>query len=141
MSKSLSELLKKADELKSRLAGLRPLNDGEVKRLREDFMIENTYNTNAIEGNKLTLRETALILQEGMTIAGKPIKDHLEAIGHRDAFDYMISIADMNEPLSERRIKEIHSLVLMNDRVTKVYTETYLWLYQARRTCRHSLIL
>ena len=105
----------KVDELKNKLAGLRPLDATAMNRLREDFMIENTYNTNAIEGNKLTLRETALVLQEGMTIAGKPIKDHLEAIGHRDAFEYMISIANDKEPLTEQRIKKMHSLVLMND--------------------------
>ena len=78
----------KIDQLKGKLASLRPLNDTELKRLREEFMIENTYNSNAIEGNTLTLRETALILQEGVTIAQKPIKEHLEAIGHKDAFEY-----------------------------------------------------
>ena len=103
------------DALRKRLSALRPLNKTEIKRLREDFMVENTYNTNAIEGNSLTLRETALVLMEGMTVAGKPLKDHLEAIGHRNAFEYMISIAGTNEPLMERVIREIHTLVLMND--------------------------
>ena len=109
--KELAEL----DALKGRLATLQPLNKAEIRRLREDFMIENTYNTNAIEGNKLTLRETALVLMEGMTIAGKPLKDHLEAVGHREAFEYMVGIADTGELLTERIIKEIHTLVLMND--------------------------
>jgi Fic family protein len=105
----------KIDALKDKLKSLRPLNDTEVKRLRDEFIIENTYNSNAIEGNSLTLRETALILQEGITIAEKPIKDHLEAIGHRDAFEYVISIANPDAELTERIIKDIHSLVLMND--------------------------
>ena len=83
----------KIDQLKEQLASLRPLNDTELKRLREEFMIENTYNSNAIEGNTLTLRETALILQEGVTIAQKPIKEHLEAIGHKDAFEYVVTLA------------------------------------------------
>jgi Fic family protein len=108
-------LFDKVDELKNRLAGLRPLNGGEVKRLREEFMIENTYDTNAIEGSTLTLRETLLILQEDITIGEKPLRFHLDAIGHRDAFEYMASIADANELLTERRIKEVHSLVLMCD--------------------------
>ena len=86
-----------------------------MRRLSEEFMIENTYDSNAIEGNTLTLRETALILQEGITTAEKPLKDHLEAIGHKDAFLYIVELADRNEPLTEKVIKDIHSLVLMND--------------------------
>jgi len=107
--------LTKLDELKTRLAVMRPLNAGELKRLRDDFNIEYTYDTNAIEGSTLTLRETALILQEDITIAEKPLRMHLDAIGHRDAFEYVVSIADNADPLTERRIKEIHTLVLMSD--------------------------
>jgi Fic family protein len=107
------------DGLRNKLKTLRPLNEAELKRLREEFMIENTYNSNAIEGNTLTLRETALILQEGITIAGKHIRDHLEAIGHKEAFEYMIELADANSPVTERTIREIHALVLMNDTKNK----------------------
>ena len=107
------------EELRNKLKSLRPLTQTELKRLREEFVIEDTYNSNAIEGNSLTLRETALILKEGITIGEKPIKDHLEAIGHRDAFEYVISLADANTELTERVIKEIHSLVLMNDPLHK----------------------
>ena len=66
----------KIDELSSKLKSMRPLNSTELKRLRDEFMVENTYNANAIEGNTLTLRETALVLQ-GVTIAEKPVKEHL----------------------------------------------------------------
>jgi Fic family protein len=107
------------DALAAELRSLRPLNDGELARLREDFVIENTYNSNAIEGNSLTLRETALILKDGITIGEKPLRDHLEAIGHRDAFEYVITLAGADTPLTERVIKEIHSLVLMNDPLNK----------------------
>jgi Fic family protein len=103
------------DELSIKLKAMRPLNKTELKRLRGEFIIENTYNSNAIEGNTLTLRETALVLQEGVTIAEKPVWEHLEAIGHRDAFEYIITLADDSAELSERVIKDIHSLVLMND--------------------------
>lgn len=103
------------DNLKKQLSSMRPLNETELKRLQQEFMIANTYNSNAIEGNTLTLRETALILQEGITIAEKPVREHLEAIGHKDAFEYMITIADSGSPLTERVIKSIHSLVLMDD--------------------------
>ena len=109
----------KIDDLNRKLKSMRPLNKTELKRLQSEFMIENTYNSNAIEGNTLTLRETALIIREGITIAEKPVREHLEAIGHKDAFEYMASLADKNAALTERVIKELHSLVLMNDAVNK----------------------
>ena len=90
--------LEKVNELSAELKSLRPLNPTELKRLRDEFMIENTYNSNAIEGNTLTLRETAMILQEGITIAEKPVKEHLEAIGHKDAFEYVVTLAEISFP-------------------------------------------
>lgn len=101
------------DEKKERLSRLRPLTQGEIERLREEFMIEFTYNSNAIEGNTLTLKETAMAL-EGMTIDQKPLKDHFDAVGHRDAFLYVQDVAQKDMPLSESVIKNIHALVLMN---------------------------
>jgi len=98
---------------KQNLSELRPLTPGEVERLREEFMVEFTYNSNAIEGNTLTLKETAMVL-EGITIDQKPMKDHLEAVGHRDAFLYVQEIATKDIDFSEYVIKNIHSLVLMN---------------------------
>lgn len=101
------------EQKKEKLSSMRPLTQGEVERLREEFMVEFTYNSNAIEGNTLTLKETALAL-EGMTIDQKPLKDHLEAVGHRDAFLYVQDIATKDIPISETVIKNIHALVLMN---------------------------
>lgn len=95
------------------LSALRPLTAGEVERLREEFIIDYTYNSNAIEGNTLTLKETAMAL-EGMTVDRKPLKDHMEAVGHRDAFAYVTDIAEKEIPLSESVIKNIHALVLMD---------------------------
>ena len=106
-------VLAEVEAKRERLNTLRPLTPGEVKRLRDEFMIEFTYNSNAIEGNTLTLKETAMVL-EGMTIDRKPLKDHLEAVGHRDAFLYVEEIARQELPLSEFVIKSIHSLVLMD---------------------------
>lgn len=114
---SIDEKLQKVEELHRKLSELRPLSPGEVKRLLEQFAIRNTYNSNAIEGSTLTLRETALILQEGITIAERPLKEHLEAIGHRDAFDFVVELSQQNVPLKIYDIKQIHSLVLMNDRL------------------------
>lgn len=101
------------EDKKQKLSQLRPLTPGEVERLREEFMIDFTYNSNAIEGNTLTLKETAMVL-EGITIDQKPMKDHLEAVGHRDAFLYVQEIATKEVEFSEYVIKNIHSLVLMN---------------------------
>lgn len=112
MSKELSPLLLKIDALKAELDKKRPLTKGEAERLRDEFMVDFTYNSNAIEGNTLTLKETAMVL-EGMTIDQKPLKDHLEAVGHRDAFLYIEDIAK-DTKISETVIKNIHSLVLMN---------------------------
>lgn len=101
------------EELKAELDSRRPLTQGELERLNEEFMIEFTYNSNAIEGNTLTLQETAMVL-EGITIDQKPLKDHLEAVGHKDAFLYVQDIVSNKMPLTEFVIKNIHSLVLMN---------------------------
>ena len=121
----LQPLFDKVDALKAELAGFRPLDPAAIKRLREDFMIENTYDSNAIEGSTITLRETALILKEDITIAEKPLRMHLDAIGHRDAFEYMISIANPNDKLTERRIKELHALVYTNDALNKGVYRSY----------------
>lgn len=112
LSAELSLLLDRIDALKKELDSKRPLTVGETERLREQFMIDYTYNSNAIEGNTLTLKETAMVL-EGMTIDQKPLKDHLEVVGHRDAFLYVEDIAK-DTKISEFVIKNIHSLVLLN---------------------------
>ena len=79
--------------------------------MNEEFTVEYTYNSNAIEGNTLTLRETDMVLR-GLTIDQKPLKDHMEAIGHKDAFDYVCELVKDNTPISESIIKQIHFLVL-----------------------------
>lgn len=106
-------LLARIEEKRVRLSKMRPLSAGETERLAEEFLIDFTYNSNAIEGNTLTLKETALAL-EGMTIDQKPLKDHLEAVGHRDAFLYVQEIAKGEIGISESVIKNVHSLVLMH---------------------------
>jgi len=108
-----STLFAQVDALKTELTKKRPLTQSELKRLQEEFLVEFTYNSNAIEGNTLTLRETALVL-EGITIDKKPLKDHLEAVGHRDAFLYVQQLVTDKIAVSEKLIKDIHSLVLMD---------------------------
>ncbi|BDF05288.1 Fic family protein [[Clostridium] hylemonae] len=109
--KSVENLLESIDRKKTELDSRRPLTEGEVERLTEEFVVEYTYNSNAIEGNTLTLRETDMVLR-GLTIGQKPLKDHMEAIGHKEAFDLVRDFVKDQEPLSERVIKHIHYLVL-----------------------------
>ena len=107
-------MFRELDALYNKLKSIRPLSSESVKRLSEDFMIDYTYHSNAIEGSTLTLEETALVLKEGVTVGGKPLQHHLEAIGHRDAYYYVEDLIKNKSPVSEKIIKEIHSLVLMD---------------------------
>lgn len=109
--KSKESLLMQIDRKKLELDGRRPLTAGEVARLNEEFIVEFTYNSNAIEGNTLTLRETDLVLR-GLTIDQKPLKDHIEAVGHKEAFEFVSELVKDNVPISESIIKQIHYLVL-----------------------------
>ena len=96
---------------KSELDQARPFTKGELETLMQEFVVEFTYNSNAIEGNTLTLRETDLVLQ-GVTIGTKPLKDHLEAVGNRDAFSYVCELVAEKAPLTQRLVREVHQLVL-----------------------------
>ena len=97
----------KLEELNKR----RPLTEGELERLNEEFLTEYTYNSNAIEGNTLTLRETDMVLR-GLTIDQKSLKEHLEVIGHKEAFDFVSELVKEECEINERVIKQIHCLVL-----------------------------
>ena len=107
----VSPLLAEVDQLKERLASMRPLSQGEVEALREEFIIEHTHQSTAIEGNTLTLKETALVLQ-GITIDRKPLKDHLEAVGYKEAYEYVERLVKGQKTLSAYEICSVHSLVL-----------------------------
>lgn len=112
MNEELNKLLQECDTLKARLSGLRPLPAEALKKIEEAFAIEYTYESNRIEGNTLTLQETELVVNEGVTIAGKSMREHLEAINHAEAIDYIKDFAKNGIEISERTIKEIHALVL-----------------------------
>ncbi|HLD71029.1 MAG TPA: Fic family protein [Candidatus Peribacteraceae bacterium] len=104
---------KRLDEKLTKLSKLRPLSAMQVQKLREQMEIEMTYNSNAIEGNSLTLRETWLVLNEGMTIKGKPLKDHLEAKDHKEALDFLYELVSGKRcTISEHLIRQLHQLVV-----------------------------
>ena len=109
--RSRESILAQIDCKKAELDTKRPLTEGELERLNEEFSVEYTYNSNAIEGNTLTLRETDLVLR-GLTIDQKPLKDHMEAVGHKEAFDFVMQLVKEKHPLTESVIKQIHFLVL-----------------------------
>jgi len=112
MNEDIKELLNEIDVLKEQLSSLRPLPEEALKKIQDALDIEYTYESNRIEGNTLTLQETALVVNEGVTISGKSMREHLEAINHTEAINYIKDIAKQDIGISERTIKEIHALIL-----------------------------
>lgn len=104
-------LFENINEKKIILDSKRPFPINTVKSLRESLLVEWTYNSNAIEGNTLTMSETKVVL-EGITVGGKTLREHLEVINHREAILYVEDIITKNEEFSEWQIKNIHRLVL-----------------------------
>ena len=107
----LDSLIKKIDSYKARINSSRPLTKEEAKQLDAYFKIGMTYTSNALEGNSLTLTETKVLLEDGITIGGKPIRDCYEATGHAQAYDFMLEAA-RGEPfvVSEDTIIRLHKL-------------------------------
>ena len=112
--KDTAELFASLDALKARLDAHRPLPPDVVSHIREDMRVRFTYHSNAIEGNTLSMSETKAVLEDGITIGGKSLKEHLEAVGHSHAIDYMEALVQKDEALTERTLKEIHNLILRN---------------------------
>lgn len=101
----------KIDTLKKEIDKHRPLSENIVKSLREKLIVEWTYNSNAIEGNTLTLSETKVVL-EGITIGGKSVTEHLETINHKEAIEYLENLIKEKKDLTEWTLKNIHQLIL-----------------------------
>jgi len=105
--------LEEIDRRNDKLDSLRPLPEASLKSLEEKLAIDETHNSTAIEGNTLTLGETALVIEKGITISGKPLKDHLEILGYNKALKFVKEIVKEKEkyPLNEDLIKEIHKIL------------------------------
>ena len=97
---------------RAELDRLRPLSPGSVAALAAWYDVELTYTSNAIEGNTLTRSETAVVLEKGITVGGKPLRDHLEAVGHRDALGYVRVLAGRGEAVREGDVRELHRVVM-----------------------------
>lgn len=108
------KIAKRLKEKLGKLNELRPLPPSAVKKLQERLRIEMTYNSNAIEGNSLTLKETFLVINEGITVKGKPLKDHLEAKDHNAALEYLYDLVEHGKrhTISERLIRTLHQLIV-----------------------------
>lgn len=101
-------LERRLSEKHAELDRYRPLPPQVVERLHGDLRIEVTYHSNAIEGNTLTLRETQLVIEHGMTVGGHPLRDYLEATNHADAFDTIAQLADHHAPITTQLICDVH---------------------------------
>jgi Fic family protein len=105
----LEQTLSKIDQNQKRINMCRPLDQKKVINLKEYFKIGLTYTSNALEGNTLTESETKVVIEDGITIGGKPLKDHFDAVGHARAFDYMWNLAQRPD-ITEEDIKELHRI-------------------------------
>jgi len=113
-------------EKKKLLDSLRPLPKEVLRKLNEQLEIELTYNSNAIEGNTLTLQETKLVLERGITVKGKSLREHLEATNHKEALHLLERFVKKKEKLMEDLIKELHKVILtkINDKEAGRYRKT-----------------
>lgn len=105
-------LLARITDKKVRLDALRPLPTAALRRLRQQIGIEMTYHSNAIEGSTLTLQETRLILETGMTIGGRSLREHFEVVNHQEALAYVEGLAGETEAITPFHVRQIHKLVL-----------------------------
>ena len=112
ISPSVLNKLLAIDELKEQWELKHPLGPSHLKRLREYFDVQYTFESNRIEGNTLSLRETDLIINKGLTIGGKSMQEHLEAVNHAEAIDYVADLVLAKIDLNKRNILDIHRLIL-----------------------------
>jgi Fic family protein len=108
----MDELLTSIRAKKQRLEELRPLSGKALAALEQYYDIELTYTSNAIEGNTLSPVETTLVIEEGITVSGKPLKDHLEALDHYDAIRYVRELARHETAVTESDVRNLHKLVM-----------------------------
>lgn len=118
----INELLKQIDTKKSTLDSRRPLNNEQIARIKRIYDVDLTYNSNAIEGSTMTFNETKLVLNEGITIGGKRLNEHLEIINHKEAIDFIEEISNQ-QGISLRDIRNIHYLILKG--IDNQYAGTY----------------
>ncbi len=105
----MEELLGKIDLAREKIFALRPFDAGHLQGIQDFFRVGLSWTSNALEGNTLSESETKIILEDGLIISGKPLRDHLEAVGHAEAFDFLFSLLQ-SQTLSETDILWLHKL-------------------------------
>jgi Fic family protein len=108
----MERLLEQIAAKKAELDRLRPMSEAALHELQKYYDVELTYTSNAIEGNTLTHRETAEVIEHGITVGGKKLKDHLEAVDHYDAVLWMRELAAQTMPIGESVVRELHRRVV-----------------------------
>ena len=110
---ALNNLLATLDTSKKELDSYRPFPPELIKHLTDWYRVELTYTSNALEGNSLSSSETAIVLEKGIAIGGKTVREHLEAINHAHAFDYILELARSNKNDSSlQEMYRLHWLIL-----------------------------
>ena len=135
---TMDELWTSIAAKKERLDELRPLSPRALANLEHYYDIELTYTSNAIEGNTLSPVETTLVIEKGITISGKPLKDHLEALDHYDAIRYVRELARQETPLTESDVRNLHKLVMQRSAPEIAGQYANLPRYVRTETGRHS---
>jgi Fic family protein len=121
---SKADILQEVDALKKQIDDMRPLPEDVEGRVMQKLRLDWNYNSNAIEGNKLTYGETAAFLSEGITAKGKPLKDHLDIKGHNEAITFLLDIVKDSRPISEADIRTLHKMILVEPYDVKAQTST-----------------
>lgn len=111
---NLRPAFERVNEKFKELAAKRPLSFSALQRIREEFSVEWTYNSNSIEGNTLTLNETRMVIKDGLTVGGKTMREHFEAINHEKAIEYLYGLVDQNPSISGSDILSMHAIILRN---------------------------
>ncbi len=119
----LLDFLKRLDAQKNQLDSYRPIPPTKIKSIKESLDLEWTYNSNSIEGNTLSLMETLVVVKDGLTIAGKSLREHFEVINHTEAIAFVEDLVQPNYKLYKRDILEVHALVL--DKIDKEIAGIY----------------
>ncbi len=112
LSSNIKDNLKQIDQLKSLWEATKPLNQLQLQKMEEYFHTAYTYESNRIEGNTLTLQETHLVINEGITIGGKSMREHLEVVNHKEAIELIKELVLTHLPFNAYRLKQLHQLVL-----------------------------
>lgn len=126
---TLQQLLNRIDSLRTKLDSARSLGASELSQLREYYKIGLTYASNALEGNSLTEIETKVVIEDGLTVGGKPLRDHLEAAGHAEAYDQMVRLAQ-GKTIVEEYILTLHRLFYhrLDAKQAGVYRNQQVWI-------------